>query len=89
MTGTLGLYSEAWRTVSSDSSVLIFASTHLLARPVGHDSGIIIMDFPMDATKLLETINQAMKQAMINWTNSLASTANNTVEGVDADKTVH
>ena len=69
--------------------MLTFASTHLLARPVGHDSGIIIMDFPMDATKLQETIDQAMKQAMINWTNSLASTANNTVEGVDADKTVH
>ena len=35
----------------------------------------------MDATKLQETIDQAMKQAMINWTNSLASTANNTVKG--------
>ena len=27
LTGTLGLHSEAWRTVPSDSSVLIFAST--------------------------------------------------------------
>ena len=27
LTGTLGLYFEAWRTVSSDSSVLIFMST--------------------------------------------------------------
>ena len=38
MTGTLGLHSEAWRSVSSNSSVLIFASTHLLARSVGHES---------------------------------------------------
>ena len=89
MTGTFGLYSEAWRTMPSDSSVLIFASTHLLAHPVGHDNGIIILDFPMDATKLQETIDQAMKQAMINWTNSLASTANNVVKGADAGKTVH
>ena len=35
LTGTLGSHSEAWRTVPSNSSVLIFASTHLLARPVG------------------------------------------------------
>ena len=27
MTGTLGLHSEAWRTVPSDFSVLIFTST--------------------------------------------------------------
>ena len=82
MTGTLGLYSEAWRTVPSDSSVLIFASTHLLARLVGRDSRIIIMDFSMDATKLQETIEQAMKQAMINWSNSLADTVINTVHSV-------
>ena len=63
--------------------MLIFASTHLLAHPVGHDSGIIIMDFPMDGAKLQETIDQAVKQAMINWTNSLASTAINTVKDVD------
>ena len=65
----------------SDSSVLIFASTHLLARLVGPDD--IIMNF------LTEMFEQAMKQAMINWTNSLASTTNNTVEGVDAFKIVH
>ena len=35
MTGTLGLHSEAWRTVPSDSRALIFASIHLLARSVG------------------------------------------------------
>ena len=29
LTGTLGLYCEAWRTVPSDSSVLIFASTEV------------------------------------------------------------
>ena len=28
LTGTLGLHSEAWRTVPSDSSVLIFTSTY-------------------------------------------------------------
>ena len=89
LAGKLGLLSEAWRTVPSDSSVLIFASTHFLARPVGYDSGIIIMGFPMDATKLQETIDQAMKQAMINWTNSLASTTNYTVNGVDAGKIIH
>ena len=61
--------------------MLIFASTHLLARPVGPDD--IIMNFPT------EMFEQAMKQAMINWTNSLASTANNTVKRVDADKIVH
>ena len=82
MTGTLGLYSEAWRRVPSDSRVLIFASTHLLARPVGHGSGIIIMDFPMDATKLQETIEQALKQAMINWSDSLADMAINTLHSV-------
>ena len=65
----------------SDSSVLIFASTHLLARPVGLDN--IIKIFPM------EMFEQAMKQAMINWASSLASTANNTVKCVDADKIVH
>ena len=85
----LGVHSETWRTVPSHSSVLIFASTHLLTRPVGHDSGNIIMGFPMDATKLQETIDQTMKQAMINWTNSLASTANYTVKGVDTGKIVH
>ena len=47
------------------------------------------MNFPMDATKLQETIDQAMKQAMINWTNSLASTTNYTVNGVDAGKIIH
>ena len=61
--------------------MLIFASTHLLSRLVGHD--IIILNFPT------EMFEQAMKQAMINWTNSLASTANNTVRRVDADKIVH
>ena len=65
----------------SDSSVLIFASTHLLSRLVGSDD--IIMNFPT------EMFEQAMKQAMINRINSLASTANNTVEGVDAGKIVH
>ena len=65
----------------SDSSVLIFGSTHLLARLVGPD--IIIMNFPT------EMFEQAMKQAMINWTNSLASTANNAIKGVNADKIVH
>jgi len=30
-----------------------------------------------------------LEQAMINWTNSLASTANNTVNGVDAGKIVY
>ena len=66
----------------SDSSVLIFASTHLLARLVGHGSRIIIMDFPLDATKLQETIEQALKQALINWSNSLADTAINTLHSV-------
>jgi len=47
------------------------------------------MDFPMDATKLQEMIDRAMKQAMINCSNSLANTANNTVKGVDAGKIVH
>ena len=61
--------------------MLIFASTHLLARPVGPD--IIILNFPT------EMFEQAMKQAMINWTNSLVSTASNTVKGVDAGKIVH
>ena len=81
MTGTLGLHSKTWQTVASDSSVLIFVSTHFLACPVGSD--IIIMNFPS------EMFEQAMKQIMINWTNSPASTANNTVEGVDAGKIVH
>ena len=40
----------------------------------------IIMNFPT------EMFEQAMKQVMINWTNSLA---NNIVKGVDAGKTVH
>ena len=48
---------------------------------MGHDN--IIMNFPT------EMFEQAMKQAMINWTNSLASTANNTIKGVNADKIVH
>ena len=47
------------------------------------------MNFQTDATKLRETIDQAMKQAMINWSNSLANTVNNTVKGVDAGKIVH
>ena len=80
MSGTLGLHSETWRTVPSDSNVLIFASTHLLACLVGPDD---IMSFQT------EMFEQAMKQAMINWTNSLASMANNTVEGVDAGKIIH
>ena len=67
--------------LASDSNVLIFASTHLLARPVGPDD--IIMSFPT------EMFEQAMKQAMIDWPNSLSSTANNIVKGVDAGKTVH
>ena len=75
-----GLLSEAWRT-PSDSSVLIFASTHLLASSAGPDN--IIMNFPT------EMFEQAMKQAMSNWTNNLASTANNTVRLVNADKIVH
>ena len=65
----------------SDSSVLIFVSTHLLARSVGRD--IIIMNFPT------EMFEQAMKQAMINWTNSLVSMTNNIVKGVDACKIIH
>jgi len=69
--------------------VLIFALTHLLARSVGPDSLIIIIDFPMDATKLQETIDRDMKQAVINWSNGLANTANNTVKGMDAGKIVH
>ena len=81
MTGTLGLLSVLGEHLPSDSSVLIFTSTHLLTRSVGPDD--IIMNFPT------EMFEQAMKQAMINWTNSLASTANNTVEGVDAGKIVH
>ena len=60
--------------------MLIFASTHLLACLVGPDD---IMSFQT------EMFEQAMKQAMINWTNSLASTANNTVNGVDAGKIVY
>ena len=40
------------------------------------------MDFPMDVTKLQEMIEQAMKQVMINWSNSLADTAINTVQCV-------
>ena len=36
----------------------------------------------MDATKLQETIEQAMKQAMIYWSNSLADTAINTIHSV-------
>ena len=58
----------------SDSSVLIFASTHLLTRPVGPDN--IIMNFPT------EMFEQAMKQAMSNWTNSLANTAINIVHSM-------
>ena len=61
--------------------MLIFASTHLLACLVGPDD--IIMNFPT------EMFQQAMKQAMINWTNSLTSTANNKVKHVGADKIVH
>ena len=80
LTGTLGLLSVLGEHFLSDSSVLIFASTHLLARPVGPD--IIILNFPT------EMFEQAMKQAMMNWTNSLASTVNNTVKGVDAGKIV-
>ncbi|KAG2565117.1 hypothetical protein PVAP13_7NG097967 [Panicum virgatum] len=41
------------------------------------------MNFPT------EMFEQAMKQAMINWTNSLTSTANNTVKHVGAHKIVH
>jgi len=48
---------------------------------VGLDN--IIKKFPM------EIFEQAMKQAMINWTSSLASTANNTVKREDVDKIVH
>jgi len=81
LTGTLGLLSVLGEHLPSDSSVLIFGSTHLLPRPVGHDD--IIMDFSTDM------FEQAMKQAMINWTNSLANTTNNTVKGVDARKIVH
>jgi len=81
LTGTIGSLSVLGEHLSSDFSVLIFASTHLLSRLVGHD--IIILNFPT------EMFEQAMKQAMINWTNSLASTANNTVKGVDAGKIVH
>ena len=77
----LGSHSVLGKHLPSDSSVLIFASTHLLACPVEPDN--IIMNFP---TQMFE---QAMKQAMINWTNILASTANNTVEGVDAGKIIH
>ena len=40
------------------------------------------MDFPMDVTKLQEMIEQAMKQVMINWSNSLADTAINIVQCV-------
>ena len=61
--------------------MLIFASTHLLTRPVGPDD--IIMNFPT------EMFEQAMEQAMSSWTNSLASTENNTVKRVDADKIIH
>ena len=81
MTGTLGLLSVLGEYLPSDSSVLIFASTHLLARSVGHDD--IIMNFPT------EMCEQAMKQAMINWTNSLVSMTNNIVKGVDACKIIH
>ena len=81
MTGTLGLLSVFGEHLPSDSSVLIFASTHLLACPVEPDN--IIMNFPT------EMYEQVMKQAMINWTNSLVSTANHTVKRVDADKIVH
>ena len=38
MTGTLGLLSVLGEHLPSDSSVLIFASTHLLAHSVGHKS---------------------------------------------------
>ena len=38
MTGTLGLLSVLGEHLPSDSSVLIFASTHLLARSVGHET---------------------------------------------------
>ena len=89
MSGTLGLHSETWRTVPSDSSVLIFASTHLLARPVGHDSGIIIMDFPMDMTKFQEVINQAVHQAMINLSNGLSNTVHSVVRGTIASNLSH
>ena len=36
----------------------------------------------MDATKLQETIEQALKQAMINWSDSLADMAINTLHSV-------
>ena len=36
----------------------------------------------MDATKLQETIEQAMKHAMINWSNSLEDTVINTVHSM-------
>ena len=81
MIGTLGSLFVLGEHLPSDSSVLIFASTHLLARMVGPD--IIIMNFPT------EMFEQAMKQAMSNWTNSLASTANNTLKRVDGEKIVH
>ena len=51
----------------SDSSILIFASTHLLARLVGPDD--ITINFPT------EMFEQAMKQAMIDWTNNLHPTS--------------
>ena len=81
MTGTLGLLSVLGEHLPSDSSVLIFGSTHLLAHMVGPDD--IIMNFPT------EMFEQAMKQAMSNWTNSLASMANNTLKRVDGEKIVH
>ena len=81
LTGTLGLLSEAWRTLALGFQCVDFVSTHLLACSVGPDD--IIMNFPT------EMFEQAMKQAMSNWTNSLASMANNTLKRVDGEKIVH
>ena len=66
--------------MASDSSVLIFVSTHFLACLVGPDD---IISFPT------EMFEQAMKQAMINWINSLANTATNIVKRMDVGKIIH
>ena len=83
------LLSKLGEQLPLDSSVLIFVSTHLLACSAGYDSGIIIMDFPMDMTKFQEVINQAVHQAMINLSNGLSNTVHSVVRGTIASNLSH
>jgi len=81
LTGTLGLLSEAWRTIAFEFQCVDFCVNTSFDTLGGPDD--IIVSFPT------EMFEQAMKQAIINWTNNLANTANNTVKCADAGKIVH